>query len=173
MFDPARVARHIGIEKSAGFWSVDLATRANENADYTVLCRWLDDGERLHLAECLRFRANYPDVRRRLVGLAAMYADDVFVFPADLIELLMTQELREDVAGHRIVSVKMRGDKSQKAAPFAAGFGSDIDMWLREVAEFPLGRYDDCVDAGSVAVHYLLGRSSFEALIRKSDDAVA
>lgn len=185
MFDVGKVLEISGEEyprlmQEDCFWTFDVASTIQESSDYTVMARWFYDGETLHLLYSERIRATFPAVRDRIIALYELYPADLFVFPADILELLMMQELRHSLASARIHSVSMQGDKVQKATPvatllnngrFAAYYeGGDNRLWLAELANFPFGRYDDCVDTASLAVHHLgIGREIMVLINRERE----
>ena len=158
------------------FWTFDLATSERESADYSVMSRWHYDGRVLHLLDCIRLREYFPLLRKRIIGLYRGHPTDRFVFPADSLELLMLQELVHECGHERFFSVKMRGDKRQKALPFSvlvaagrfsAAYRGDIDVFISELCRFPHGRFDDCVDTASLCVHYLGLDAEFGAHITR------
>jgi predicted phage terminase large subunit-like protein len=84
--------------------------------------------------------------------------------------------VREDLAGFSAAAVKPKGNKQERAEPFAAQVeagnvrvvaGGWVRAWLDELRGFPTGRHDDQVDAASggfaevargaaqVSVHYV------------------
>jgi predicted phage terminase large subunit-like protein len=167
---------------SPRFWTCDLATKNNETADYTVLARWTAINDKLILIEAWRSRENFPDVRARLRALARRYPDEKIIFPKELHELLMYQELRAEIGGSQLEAIHMKGDKRQKAAHPSTIVNngrlsvlrdreSDNDHFVRELGEFPMGRYDDCVDAFSVAAHYVGVPSEIEFFLNGRQNA--
>lgn len=150
------------------FWTFDLATAASEDADYSVMARWSWDGKLLTLWEVRRVRWAWPRLRDEIEAMYDSSTMVTFVFPKELLELLMLQELRATHGGGRFRTVSMRGDKRQKASPFARMVANGevavnreseaVRQWISEVCVFPQGRHDDCVDSASVAAHHI-GRS--------------
>jgi predicted phage terminase large subunit-like protein len=66
--------------------------------------------------------------------------------------------VREDLAGFSAAAVKPKGNKQERAEPFAAQVeagnvrvvaGGWVRAWLDELRSFPTGRHDDMVDASS------------------------
>lgn len=144
------------------FMTVDLAVSEREEADYTVIARWLWHAGDVHLLDYARFRAQFPVARERILAWAERYADDRLYFPEDPLERPMMQLLRRDLGRHRLQGHKIKGDKREKAAPLAvlvadgrfythAEGGRDNDF-INELCQFPQGRFDDCVDAAALAV---------------------
>ena len=75
---------------------------------------------------------------------------------------------RHVVPGFKVVGVKLRGDKEQRAFHFSAAAQQNRvfvlrarwnNDFLQECANFPNGRFDDQVDAVSVAISHLRGGS--------------
>lgn len=167
-------------------WTFDLASTAKDRSDYTVMARWQRDDERLWLLTSERFRLSFPAVQDRIAELYQEYPSDAFVFPKDVLELLAFQQLQHRMGSLRLYTLGMSGDKVQKATPLmtlveagrfvvCSGKGANDDF-VRELCDFPLGVHDDCVDAASLAVHYL--RIGLEAMTflrseRESDDTAS
>lgn len=146
------------------WWSFDLATSESERADYSVMCRWGWQSGVLTLLHTERMRLSFPDVRAFIERLMIDYPNDLLLFPSDLLEMLMLSSLRMAHGSSRFRAVSMKGDKRQKALPFSVlvrNGGVQVvenqtnEDWVREVCQFPDGRFDDCVDAGSVVCHYI------------------
>ena len=182
MFDIEKVKWIERAPAGPRFWTCDFATSKSETSDYTVLARWASSGKRLYLLQSHRFRANYSEVRRRLRDIAGRDRVEKIVFPKDLLELLMFQDLRSEIGGANLTTVAMKGDKVQKAQHPATlvnnkrlsvvrDTGSDNDYFVRELGEFPMGRYDDCVDAMSVAAHYIGVPSEIQFFLSGGADA--
>lgn len=151
------------------FWSFDLASTDTERSDYNVFARWgWSAGRRkLGLLEVRRFRAQWPEVKKRLREIVRG-SDEPMYFPDHVLELLSLQELRSEFPDrrHRFKKVVMPGDKVARAASFSdlvkcgnvvVNYGHfDLGYFISEHCDFPdEGDHDDCVDASSVATHAL------------------
>lgn len=143
------------------YW--DLASSIRQTADYTASVRCcLVDGV-VYLADGIRVRAEWPDVRRIMVE--TMKAEGTTEHGIEKAQhgLAATQELRRmpELSGVSFRGIDVKGDKLQRAMPWAARAESDgvrivAGSWARdfldEVVAFPTGDHDDYVDAVSGAV---------------------
>jgi phage terminase large subunit-like protein len=161
------------------FWAVDLAITEKTRSDYTVIGQWSYDGRRtLKLHKVMRFRAQWPTVKRRLVEILREYGQPMY-FPKDVLELVAVQSLREayPTLRHLVKDVSMPGDKVAKAQPLSdfcqngivvIPFGQEFDFFIREHCGFPDEvRHDDCVDMSSVATHALGFRDRFSITVAR------
>ena len=173
MFDVSRVKWLDAAPDGECFWTVDLATSRTETADYSVLARWVYVKDVLCLVDSSRERVTFAEMRARLLRVSEVYADERIIFPRELLELLMLQDLRRTLPAGGVHSVAMKGDKVQKAGAvatlvanyrFAAVVSGDNNDFVRELGEFPQGRFDDCVDAAAVAAHYVGVPGEFELI---------
>lgn len=171
MFDIDKVKWLVKKPGGRAFWTCDLATSRKESADYSVLARWKYDGERLYLLDNVRMRDTFSEIRELLLRIARHYKNDDIVFPKEVLELLMMEDLRREVGAGRIESVSMKGDKVQKAIPvsilvangrFRAVEAEANRYFVKEMGLFPQGRFDDCVDAAAVAAHWVGVPREFE-----------
>ena len=173
MFDVKRVKWVDDVPDGDCFWTVDLATSRTETADYSVLARWVYVDDVLYLVDSRRERVTFAEMRGRLLDVSNTYAEERIVFPKELLELLMIQDLRRTLPAGAIKAVAMKGDKVQKAGAvatlvanyrFAAACAADNNDFVRELGEFPQGRFDDCVDAAAVAAHHVGVPGEFELI---------
>ena len=155
----------LGAEIEGLFWTGDFAVTSRTSADYSVACCWQWDGNELTLVDSFRMRANYPIVRDEL--LARLRETELnLVLPQDLIEQVLVEDIQGQLGRRRIHQISMVGDKIAKAQAAAmlveqgkvamVAKGAYLPF-RRELAYFPQGRYDDCVDNLSLAVEYVLG----------------
>ncbi|MEN8172009.1 MAG: hypothetical protein ABFS03_03930 [Chloroflexota bacterium] len=151
---------------STPFWTFDLASSDKERSDYTVAGKWSHSGNVLILHRVVRFRRQWPAVRRWLLDLAREEHESVFYFPNHSLELLALQMLRKEVGERtdvRFKAVEQPGDKVERAgvlSDFAkngtvvVAAGKDEDAFVNEHCNFPDATdHDDCVDMSSVATH--------------------
>lgn len=157
------------------FWTCDLATSRLETADYSVVARWTYFDNCLYLLESHRHRETFSAVRRRILEMADRYVYDKIVFPRESLELLMMKDLRGEIGTGRVKSVAMKGDKHEKALPgqtivdncrLRVVANRENDVFVGELASFPQGRFDDCVDAMSVAAHWIGVPNEFGLIMR-------
>jgi hypothetical protein len=176
MFREGDFAREMTDWSSRAAWCFDLASTEKSRSDYNVIGRWSrDEGQKLRLEYVERFRAEWPEVRRRILQLAALHGDDVFVFPKHVLELLAIQTLRDDFPGVLVGEVTLPNDRVERAMPYAALVesgravvcpGADGDYFVWEHAHFPDAvRHDDCVAMSSVATHWFGFNRRFDWLI--------
>ena len=153
------------VEMEGLFWTIDLALTSKSTADYSVGCLWQYDGKVLTLVNSFRMRASYTVVRERILN--ELRDNDLkLVLPQDLIEQTLLEDIQGQVGRRRINAINMQGDKIAKAQAAALmveqgnvgmlARGAYLDI-RRELAYFPQGRYDDCVDNLSLAVEFVLG----------------
>lgn len=169
MFSIEKVDWVDSVPRGRRFWTCDLAISKKDTADYTVLALWVYSGKKLYLIDSLRLRETFSDIRARLLRIARRHRGEKIVFPKEFLETLIYEDLRGEMGAGILTTVSMKGDKVQKAQHPATivnsgrlgvliDAGSDNDYFVRELGEFPVGRYDDCVDAFSVAAHYIGAR---------------
>ena len=156
----------IAVEMEGLFWTADFAVTSKSSADYSVCCCWQWDGNVLTMVDSFRMRANYPIVREEL--LARLRGNNLkLVLPQDLIEKVLFEDIQGELGGRRIEQKNLSGDKVAKAQAAAmqvergkvrmVAKGAYLEV-RRELASFPMARYDDCVDNLSLAVEYVLGQ---------------
>ena len=152
-------------ERMAGqFWTLDLALTSKSTADYSVGCLWQYSDGILTLVDSFRVRQSYAIVRQRIIA-TLLNSEHKLVLPSDLLEQTLYEDIRQELP-RRIELVDMPGDKITKAQPAAmlvsqgkvamVSTGAYLDV-RQELAYFPQGRYDDCVDNLSLAVEFVLG----------------
>ncbi len=163
-----------------GAWCFDLASTEKSRSDYNVIGRWQYDGDRLSLTHVERFRDEWPAVRRRILSLARMHPEDVFVFPKQTFELLAIQTLREEFPELLLGEVTLPNDRVERAMPYSTVVesgralvcaGQDADYFIYEHAHFPDAvQHDDCVAMSSVATHWFGLNRRFDWLIAYGDE---
>ena len=143
------------------YW--DLASSVKQSADYTASVRvCLHDGV-FYIADGIKVKAEWPDVRRIMVDTMRREADTTHGIEKAQHGLAATQELRRlpELADVSFKGIDVKGDKVQRAMPWAsraeAGAVAVVNgAWVRdfldEVVAFPSAPHDDYVDAASGAV---------------------
>ena len=143
------------------YW--DLASSVKQSADYTASVRvCLHDGV-FYIADGIKVKAEWPDVRRIMVDTMRRETDTTHGIEKAQHGLAATQELRRipEIADVSFKGIDVKGDKVQRAMPWAARAeagavvvvnGAWVRDFLDEVVAFPSAPHDDYVDAASGAV---------------------
>lgn len=143
------------------YW--DLASSVKQSADYTASVRvCLHDGV-FYIADGIKVKAEWPDVRRIIVDTMRRETDTTHGIEKAQHGLAAVQELRRipEIADIAFRGIDVKGDKVQRAMPWAARAEAGAvalvnGVWCRdfldEVVAFPSGQHDDYVDAASGAV---------------------
>jgi predicted phage terminase large subunit-like protein len=116
-----------------------------------------------YIADGIKVKAEWPDVRRIMVDTMRREADTTHGIEKAQHGLAATQELRRlpELADVSFKGIDVKGDKVQRAMPWAsraeAGAVAVVNgAWVRdfldEVVAFPSAPHDDYVDAASGAV---------------------
>jgi predicted phage terminase large subunit-like protein len=152
------------------YW--DLASSIRQSADYTASVRVCLHNGVVYIADGIRIKAEWPDVRRIMIETMRSETDTVHGIEKAQHGLAATQELRRvpDLADVSFRGIDVKGDKGQRAMPWAAraeqgGVRIVAGAWARdfldEVVAFPSAPHDDYVDAASGAVA-MVAKPSFE-----------
>jgi predicted phage terminase large subunit-like protein len=144
--------------------SWDTAMSAGELCDYSACVVLHVRGESAYLLDALRDRLEYPDLLRTVIEVHRRWRTVTGSY-ALLIEnkgsgMSLIQQLRRE--GIRAIEVKPEGDKVMRmnahTAKIEAGYvhiprrASWLDDFRKEIMVFPVGKYDDQVDALSQAL---------------------
>lgn len=169
--------RHFPVHQKPDFWTVDLSSTETERSDYVVFTHWRYVQARLYVLGGERFRAQWPEVKRRLSKCIRANPGKKFYFPPHTLELLALQNLREEMPDEkwRFVEVPQPGDKVQRAgvlSDFAKGGNVYVNrcdfgrLFVREHCGFPDEvDHDDMVDTSSVATHAVGLQSRFSLTV--------
>jgi predicted phage terminase large subunit-like protein len=152
------------------YW--DLASSIRQSADYTASVRVCLHNGVVYIADGIRVKAEWPDVRRIMIETMRSETDTVHGIEKAQHGLAATQELRRvpELADVSFRGIDVKGDKGQRAMPWAAraeqgGVRIVAGAWARdfldEVVAFPSAPHDDYVDAASGAVA-MVAKPSFE-----------
>jgi predicted phage terminase large subunit-like protein len=152
------------------YW--DLASSIRQSADYTASVRVCLHNGVVYIADGIRIKAEWPDVRRIMIETMQFETDTVHGIEKAQHGLAATQELRRvpELADVSFRGIDVKGDKGQRAMPWAAraeqgGVRIVAGAWARdfldEVVAFPSAPHDDYVDAASGAVA-MVAKPSFE-----------
>lgn len=148
------------------YW--DTATSIRETADYTASVRCaMDDSGNLYIADGIRIKAEFPDVRKIMVDtMKTEQYDTMQGIEQAQAGLGALQDIRRMP---ELVNVSLQGyvvtrDKMQRAMPWAVRAeqgmvrvvrGDWVAQFIDECLSFPHGQHDDMVDAVSGAVEML------------------
>jgi predicted phage terminase large subunit-like protein len=152
------------------YW--DLASSIRQSADYTASVRVCLHNGVVYIADGIRIKAEWPDVRRIMIETMRAETDTVHGIEKAQHGLAATQELRRvpELADVSFRGIDVKGDKGQRAMPWAAraeqgGVRIVAGAWARdfldEVVAFPSAPHDDYVDAASGAVA-MVAKPAFE-----------
>ena len=152
------------------YW--DLASSIRQSADYTASVRVCLHNGVVYIADGIRIKSEWPDVRRIMIETMRSETDTVHGIEKAQHGLAATQELRRvpELADVSFRGIDVKGDKGQRAMPWAAraeqgGVRIVAGAWVRdfldEVVAFPSAPHDDYVDAASGAVA-MVAKPAFE-----------
>lgn len=149
------------------YW--DLAATTKEHGDYTVGAKvGVDDNGCLYVADVIRFRAEWPEARRRILETVALDGPNTRVGIEKVgMQLTAIQDLRNNDAFLTVPLHEVRPDrdKQSRAMAWAARAAEGrlailAGPWNRdfidEAVVFPFGAHDDIIDAISGAVSLLV-----------------
>lgn len=144
------------------YW--DLATSIKTSADFTASVRCaMDDRGILYIADGIRMKAEWPDVRRQMIQtMRDEHYDTTQGVEEALHGLAALQELQRmpELAHVSLQGHKVREDKLQRANTWASKAeqglvrivsGEWASQFVDECCTFPRGAHDDMVDAASGA----------------------
>src|SRR3954469_7939613 len=138
--------------------SWDTAMTAEPTSDFSVGTTWGFRAGYWYLLDVLRERLDFPDLKRRVRGLADRWNADLVLVEYAGSGISLVQQLRQDdprawrYTGYRPRQEKFMRFEAQtarletgkyrvpQAAPWLAEF-------RRELLAFPMGKYDDQVDS--------------------------
>ena len=139
--------------------SWDTATKDGALNDYSVCITALKRGRLIYVLDVFRGKLNFPDLKRKVVGLALDWNTNTLVIEDAASGAQLIQQLREDnIAGiPRPLARRPEGDKvtrfsaqtarienGEMLLPCDAPWRADFE---RELLGFPNTRHDDQVDA--------------------------
>jgi predicted phage terminase large subunit-like protein len=153
--------------------SWDTAMSGGELCDYSACVVLQVRNETAYILDVLRDRLEYPDLRRKVIEVHRRWRSVTSSY-ALLIEnkgsgMSLIQELQRE--GIRAIEVKPEGDKVMRmnahTAKIEAGYvhiprrASWLDEFRKEIMAFPVGKYDDQVDALSQALDRAFSNRNF------------
>jgi predicted phage terminase large subunit-like protein len=160
MVKPAWFKRYGPAELPAAFERVvqswDSANKASELADFSVCTSWGIKGPQLYLLDVLRARLDYPELKRAVRAEYARLGPDVVLIEDKASGTQLIQELVGE-GMHAVARYRPQADKVMRmhaqTATIENGFvhlpqtAPWLAEYLRELAVFPNGRFDDQVDS--------------------------
>jgi len=141
--------------------SWDIAMMTGDANDYSVCTTWRVTKSDYYLVEVFRGRLQYPDLRRKVIALAAKHDARTILIENAGPGMALLQDLRCDPPQGmtRPLGQKPEGSKNDRmvaqSAKIEAGHvhlptNADwLGTFLLELLAFPAGRYDDQVDSVS------------------------
>jgi predicted phage terminase large subunit-like protein len=141
--------------------SWDVASTVADTSDYSVCTTWRIIGADYYLIDVFRCRLSYPDLRRKVIGLAQKYGAASILIERALPGLSLLQDLWQNLPLDvvRPIGIKPEGSKQERMAAQSAkieaghvhlpGYADWLPAFLDELLAFPGGKYDDQVDSVS------------------------
>jgi len=154
--------------------SWDTASMICEGNDFSVCTTWLVNASDYQLIDVFRGRLQYPDLRRKVVGLAAQHGAGTILIEDAGPGMMLLQDLQRDPPQGmtRPIGIKPEGSKADRMATQSAKIEAGhvhlpsvaewLDDFLLEVLAFPKGRHDDQVDSVSQFLNWASKRWLFE-----------
>lgn len=147
------------------------------NGSMAALQVWGQAGDSLFLIDEDRGQWGFEETVSRITALTQKHKATHAIIEAKALGIAAIQTLRKTLRGVRVVSDDAKGSKTARAydaAVFiekgqvfvpARGIVPWVDEWLDEVTGFPTARYDDRVDAASMAIRKMLAAKSRPVLM--------
>ena len=147
-------------------FSLDTAFKAGTSNDYSVIAVIGESKDGYFLLHVTRERLEFPDLQRRVVGLAEIMRPNAVLIEDAASGQSLIQTLKSETR-LPILPVKATGDKVSRAnavSPLVESgrvYIRDQAQWLpdflEELCSFPAAPHDDQVDALTQALNYLRG----------------
>jgi predicted phage terminase large subunit-like protein len=148
--------------------SWDTASTQAEHSDWSVGTVWGAVGQTYYLIDLIRGRWEAPQLRRKMIELAQLYAVDATLIEDTELGRALAQDLRRNGALYPILQ-QSRVEKRARLMAQSARFEARqvflpreahwLGLFLSELLAFPMGRHDDQVDSTSQALKYLTART--------------
>ena len=141
--------------------SWDVAMTTSGRNDYSACSTWLVHKNDAYLVHVYWGRLEYPDLRRKVIGLAAEHRATTVLIEDAGPGMNLLQDLRDTMPGGmtRPIGVKPEGSKVDRMAAQSAKIEAGhvylpksaawLGEFLTELLSFPNGRHDDQVDSVS------------------------
>lgn len=146
--------------------SADTAFQEKETADYSAVTVWGETKTGFYLLLAWRERLEFPELKRRLVALAAEWKPMALLIEDRASGQSLLQEFRRETS---LPLVPVSADKSKltRAAAVTPSIEAGrvylpegaawLDVYLDELSSFPAAPHDDLVDSTTQALNYLRG----------------
>ena len=147
--------------------SWDVAMMTSDRNDYSACTTWLVQQGNAYLVDVYRGRIEYPELRRKVIGLAAEHHAATVLIEDAGPGLNLLQDLRaaRPQGMNYPIGVKPEGSKIDRMAAQSAKIEAGhvllpksapwLAEFLTEILSFPNGRYDDQVDSVSQFLRWL------------------
>ena len=154
--------------------SWDIAMMTGDANDYSVCTTWQMIKRNYYLVDVFRARFQYPDLRRKLVSLAAQHDADTVLIENAGPGMALLQDLWRDLPRGmpRPIGRKPEGSKVDRMVAQSAKIEAGdvhlpreadwLDTFLHELLAFPYGRHDDQVDSVSQFLKWAAQRGYFD-----------
>jgi predicted phage terminase large subunit-like protein len=154
-----------GSSKIVQSWDVAMAT--GDHNDYSVCTTWLVQKNDAYLVQVYRGRLQYPDLRRKVISLAAEHRATMILIENAGPGMNLLHDLRADMPRGmtRPIGIKPDGSKIDRMAAQSAKIEAGLvhlphsapwlAEFLTELLAFPSGRHDDQVDSVSQFLRWL------------------
>jgi predicted phage terminase large subunit-like protein len=154
--------------------SWDIAMMTGDANDYSVCTTWRTIKGDYYLIDVFRARLQYPDLRRKVAGLAAKHGAGTILIENAGSGMALLQDLWRDLPRGMVrpLGQKPKGSKADRmvaqSAKIEAGHvhlprqADWLDTFLLELLAFPNGRHDDQVDSVSQFLKWSSSRDIFD-----------
>jgi predicted phage terminase large subunit-like protein len=144
--------------------SLDTACKVGQENDFSVGTVWGVTANGFYLLHLWRERVEFPALKQKLIGLCAEWNPNVVLVEDAASGQSLIQELKSGTT-LPVMPVKPDRDKVSRATAatpliecgrvFIPELAPWKDTFLDELASFPNGQHDDCVDSVTQALNYL------------------
>jgi len=148
--------------------SIDTAFGGKEGNDYSVIQTMMYKDGCYYGLDLAKGHWSYDDLKSMIISYAQTYRPHKIVLESQGAGVMLNRDLRKD---YPIMPVKPLKDKVARAhctthifdtakfyLPTTAGWVSD---YINELASFPAGKHDDCVDTTSQGLRYLCDKFGY------------
>ncbi len=156
--------------------SWDTAIKTGAGNDYSVCTTWAETDAGYYLLDCWRERAEYPDLKRRVVSLAECHKADAVLMEDKASGQSLLQDLKRETK-LPLIAVMPFKDKITRMASVSALFEAgkihlpEYAAWLpdfeAELFSFPGGAHDDQCDSVSQFLMWARGKHAEKWRIRR------